>query len=83
MTLKEKMTQFAQSRKAKITAATALMASLSFNANAALDSAAEAAFASLTSGIGDYSTPAYTLMAAVLVFFIGLKWFKKTANKAS
>ena len=69
-------------RKLALTAGTvALVASAS--SHAALDAAVTAAFTSLETLVGDYTAPAFSLMAAVLVFFIGLKWFKSVANKAS
>jgi len=53
------------------------------SANAALDTAVTDAFTSLTTTLGDYKAPAYGLLAAVLTFFIGLKWFRRVANKGT
>lgn len=63
--------------------ATVIMAATAAPAHAALDTAVSDAFTSLTSSIADYAAPAYGLMSAVLLFFIGLKWFKSVANKAT
>ena len=67
----------------KGTAAAVIMASFAAPSHAALDAAVTTAFSDLTASIGDYAAPAYALLSAVLLFFIGMKWFKKVANKAS
>lgn len=84
------MNKFAQrvkalrnSKGAKLGAASAVLMAVSAPSHAALDTAVTDAFTSLTSSIGDYAAPAYGLLAAVLLFFIGMKWFRRVANKAT
>lgn len=72
-----------ESKGAKIGVAAAVLMAVSAPSHAALDTAVTDAFTSLTASIGDYQTPAYALLSAVLLFFIGLKWFRRVANKVS
>lgn len=53
------------------------------SAHAGLPTEVSDAFAALTSSVGDYTAPAFALVAAVLTLFIGIKWFKRVANRAS
>lgn len=72
-----------KNRSHALTAGAILSMGFVGSANAALDVAVSSAFTSLESSIGDYAAPAYSLLAAVLLFFVGMKWFKKVANRAT
>lgn len=78
-----RMQQLRDSKMGKVSLASALLLTISAPSHAALDTAVTDAFTSLTASIGDYATPAYALLSAVLLFFIGMKWFKSVANKAT
>lgn len=70
--------------KKRATAASILLAALvSGGAYAQTDAAASAAFASLTTEFALYLTAGFTLLAAVMVGFIGLKWLRMFANKST
>lgn len=79
--MRNKIMAFAAKHRTSV--AVGLMAAVVSGPSMAIDTAADAAFTTLTTEIGTYATPAYGLLVAVLVFFIGMKWFKRVASSAS
>jgi hypothetical protein len=71
------------SAKTKIITLGSVLALASTSSHAALPAAVQTAFDSFTALIADYAAPSFALLAAVLVFFIGLKWFRSIASKAT
>lgn len=53
------------------------------SANAALSSEAQAAADAMTTAATDYLAMAWTIVPIIVVGFVGIKLFKKAANKAT
>lgn len=66
--------------KIAVVAGATLMAS---SAHAELPAAAQAAVTEMTTAATDYITMAWTIVPIVVVGFVGIKLFKKAANKAT
>lgn len=67
----------------KVGAAVLVLVATVGQASAALSTEEQSVLDAITTKVTDYGVPAFTVLASVMTFFIGLKWMKKVGNKVS